>query len=73
MSRYVLDVEALYAALDQRRASLGLSWRDVAASTGLSPSGFTRMAAGHKPDADGLATLCAWLRIGITPFTRRLP
>lgn len=69
MSRHVLDVAALYADLDARRERLGLSWRDVAAVLDVSPSLFTRLAGGHRPDADGLVTLCAWLQRGATVYT----
>lgn len=44
MSRHVLDVAALYADLDARRARPGLSWRDVAAMLDVAPSLFTRRA-----------------------------
>jgi len=69
VSRHVLDVAALYADLDARRDRLGLTWRDLAVMLDVAPSGFTRLAAGHKPDADGLVTLCAWLRVGATAYT----
>lgn len=70
MSRHVLDAEALYADLDARRERLGLSWRDVAAVLDVSASLFTRLAGGHRPDADALVTLCAWVQRGATVYTR---
>jgi len=69
MSRQQLDVPALYAALDLIRSHQELTWRDVAARTGLSPSTFSRLAEGRKPDADGLCTLIAWLRVDLARFT----
>jgi transcriptional regulator with XRE-family HTH domain len=69
VSRQKLDVPALYAALDLIRAHNELSWRDVAKATGISPSTFSRMADGHRPDADALCTLVAWLRVPLDRFT----
>src|SRR6267154_410424 len=63
-----LDVEALYAALDARRKSKDLSWRDVAKEAGVSPSTLTRMAQGKRPDVDGFAALVAWLGIPADTF-----
>jgi transcriptional regulator with XRE-family HTH domain len=60
-ARCRLDVAALYSALDIVRSHRRCSWREVAAETGLSPSLFSRLAEGRKPDADGLVTLLAWL------------
>lgn len=61
MSAYRLDTAALHQALDVVRRYRGLTWRDIAAETGLSPSTLTRLVGGHGPDADGLVTLLAWL------------
>lgn len=63
-----LDVAALYAALDLIRSHGGLSWREAAKQTGCSPSLFSRLAAGHKPDVDALCTLLAWLRVPLDRF-----
>ena len=71
-SRYVLDRAALYAALDVVRRHRELSWRDVAAEAGISPSGLTRLGQGHAPDADGLVSLLVWLghRDALRPYIR---
>lgn len=63
-----LDTEALYAALDQARKERGLSWRGVAAATGVSPSTLTRMAQGKRPDVDGFAALTRWLGVPAETF-----
>jgi transcriptional regulator with XRE-family HTH domain len=63
-----LNVEALYAALDQKRKHEGLTWRKLASITGTSPSTFTRMAQGHRPDVDTFMTLCSWLGIPAEEF-----
>src|SRR4051794_20454455 len=60
-----LDVAALYAALDSKRKAADLSWREVANETEVSPSLFTRMAQGRRPDADAFLALCRW--IGLSP------
>jgi len=65
-----LDVEALYAALDARRKSKDLSWREVAREAGVSPSTLTRMAQGKRPDVDGFAALLGWLGIRAEKFLK---
>jgi transcriptional regulator with XRE-family HTH domain len=67
-SRQVLDVRALAAAVTTVARHRGISMRDVAAETGLSPSTLTRLSQGQKPDADGLVTLLAWLKAEATEF-----
>ena len=56
-----VDVEALYAALDRKRQREALSWRTLAGKLKITPSTFTRMAQGLKPDVDTFATLIRWL------------
>jgi transcriptional regulator with XRE-family HTH domain len=65
-----LDVEALYKALDARRKSRELSWRDVAREAGVSPSTLTRMAQGKRPDVDGFAALVTWLGVSADSYLR---
>lgn len=59
----------LWAALDQRRAELGISWREVARQTGCTTASlFTRM---RRDDlglhADTLVSLLAWLGYRLEP------
>lgn len=61
MSAYVLDVPELYRHLDERRRERGLTWRQLADVVRVSPSTFSRMTDGRKPDADALVTLLVWL------------
>jgi transcriptional regulator with XRE-family HTH domain len=61
MPENTVNVDALYAALDQRRGNEGLSWRGLAAKLRIPPSTFTRMAQGLKPDVDAFATMLQWL------------
>ncbi len=64
-----IDITALLAALDTHRVTQGLSWREVARSTGISASTFSRMASGHYPDLDGYAICCRWLGVSLDTFT----
>src|SRR6266545_767421 len=62
MPRSRVDVPALHAALDAaRRTKGGLSWRQLAAEVGVSPSTMTRLANNHRPDVDAFAALVRWL------------
>lgn len=65
-----VDVDALYSALDQKRKLEELSWRGLADVTGSSASTFTRMAQGHRPDAETFLTLCSWLGVPAEQFAR---
>lgn len=65
-----VDVEALYAALDQKRRQEDLTWRKLAKATDISPSTFTRMAQGRRPDVDTFVTLCSWLGVPAEGFIR---
>ncbi len=73
MSAYELDVPKLYAALDTIRAHNDQTWRDVAHHTELSPSTFSRLAGGNRPDADALCTLVMWLNQPVDRFARQAP
>ncbi len=67
-TRKALDVNALATAVTTVARHRGISMRDVAAETGLSPSTLTRLGQGQKPDADGLVTLLAWLNAEAADF-----
>src|SRR5688572_16299806 len=66
-----VDLGALYAALDAQRTERGLSWRQLAAEAGVSPSTLTRMAQGRRPDVDGFAALVQWLGLPADSFFRK--
>ena len=68
MPETTVDVEALYAALDRKRQNLQLSWRALASKLEITPSTFTRMAQGLKPDVDTFATLIRWLGMSQEDF-----
>jgi transcriptional regulator with XRE-family HTH domain len=61
VSAYLLDVPELYRRLDVRRREQGLTWRQIAAQLDVSPSTFSRIADGNRPDADALVSLLVWL------------
>ena len=56
-----INVAALYSALAVAKDDKSKSWRQVAKELDLSPSTFTRMANGHRPDVEAFAALVRWL------------
>jgi transcriptional regulator with XRE-family HTH domain len=69
MPRSRIDVAALHAALDAARGNRGdLSWRQLAAEVGVSPSTMTRLANGNRPDVDAFAALVRWLGMSAERF-----
>jgi hypothetical protein len=73
MPETTVDISALYAAVDRKRQARVLSWRGLAAELEITPSTFTRMAQGMKPDLDTFATLVSWLGIPQEQFLRPSP
>jgi transcriptional regulator with XRE-family HTH domain len=67
----IVDVEALYGALDVKRRAEGLSWRDVATAIGVSASTLTRMAQGASPDVEGFGKMVRWLGVSADDFIAR--
>lgn len=68
MAETTVEVGALHAALERRRQALGQSWREVATELDLSPSTFSRLAQGHRPDVDAFATMLRWLGLEAKDF-----
>ena len=64
------DVAALHAAMDGQRRSRRLTWKDVAAESGVSASTLTRLSQGRQPDVNSLAALTAWLGMSADHFMR---
>ena len=64
------DVAALHAALDSERRSRRLTWKDVAAESGVSASTLTRLSQGRQPDVNSLAALTSWLGMSADHFMR---
>lgn len=68
MPKTRIDARALQNALDQARISKGLSWRQLATESGVTPSLLSRLRNGYKPDADGFMTLVRWLGLPAERF-----
>lgn len=68
MTQTTINVELLYEALDQKRAAEKLSWRGLAQELGVTPSTFTRMVQGRRPDADTFAAMVRWLGLPMDQF-----
>ena len=69
------DFQALYTALDAKRRSRGMSWRQVALEISgtrpraVSPSTFARTMKEWRMEADGILQMLRWL--GRTPESFR--
>jgi transcriptional regulator with XRE-family HTH domain len=70
MPKTIVDVDALYDALKTKRDRQAMSWRELAHDLDLSPSTFTRMAQGQRPDIDTFTTLLEWLGMPADKYTR---
>ena len=68
MTRF--DSQALYRALDERRASRGLSWKQVAEETGVSVSTLTRTRLSGRLEVDGVLAMVSWLGRTVESFAR---
>ena len=68
-----LDSNALYQALDERRVTLGLSWKQVAAQVGVSASTLTRTRLAGRLEVDGTLAMVSWLGRTVESFTREVP
>ena len=64
------DNGAFYEALDATRQARRLTWKQVAAESGVSASTLTRMAKGRRPNLDGLAALASWAALSTDDFVR---
>lgn len=70
MAKGHFDAEAFYDALDAERQAKNLTWKQVAAQSGVSASTLTRMAQGRRPDVDSLAALLTWSGLSANDFIR---
>lgn len=68
----IVDVDALYDALDAKRKADELSWRDAATAIGVSASTLTRMAQGASPDVEGFGKMVRWLGVSADEFIARV-
>src|SRR5262249_53686785 len=67
------DAKALHRALDAQRVARGLSWKDVAAETGVSVSTLMRTRLGGRMEVDGTLAMVAWLGRSVESFARDSP
>ena len=70
MVKTSIDVPTFYAVIDQKRQNQELSWRGLAKQLAITPSTFTRMAQGRRPDSDTFAVLLAWLGMPVEKFLK---
>ena len=68
MAQRPFDRDAFYAAIDSERRARSLTWKQVAAQAEVSASSLTRIAQGHRPDVDTLASLTAWAGVDANVF-----
>ena len=73
MARATVDPYALHAALDSKRRRANRSWRQLARELDVSPSTFSRMSQGRRPDVDTFGTLLQWLDMSAERFMRPSP
>lgn len=73
--RPALDTRAIYLAIDDRRASRELTWRDVAAELGpgFSAGVLTRLAGGTGIGFPRVMRIFQWLERPAAEFTRFVP
>lgn len=55
------DAARFFREVDQRRRDRSLSWRELARKLSISPSTFSRMSQGRRPDIETFLKLITWL------------
>src|SRR5438045_59281 len=68
MAKTTIDVDSLFAVLEARTNSDGLSMRQAAALIGVSPSLLSRLRNGQRPDLDAFANIVRWLGVSADTF-----
>lgn len=64
-----VNVDALYAALDQERQQRRISWRELAKEANVSPSTLSRIRNGAaRPSVEAFASLTGWLGVSSEQF-----
>ncbi len=64
------DGDSYFRALEAIVVARSLTWKEIAAQTGVSASTLARMAKGRRPDASSLAALSAWAGLNPSDFVR---
>ena len=62
------DAAGFFRSVEFRRQKEGLSWRELARKLELSPSTFSRLAQGRRPDVETFVRLLAWLEMPAESF-----
>lgn len=52
----------LWERLNAKREGMGITWRRIAADTGVNASTLSRLGYGHAPGLENASKLFAWLR-----------
>lgn len=65
---FIFDDAAFYATIEARRQVEGLSWRQLGRALDLSPSTFSRLARGRRPDVETFLRLLSWLNLPAESF-----
>jgi len=68
MAKTTIDVDGLFAVLEAKANSDGLSMRQAAALIGVSPSLLSRLRNGQRPDLDAFANIVRWLGVSADNF-----
>ncbi len=68
MTKTTIDVDSLFAVLEAKTISDGLSMRQAAALIGVSPSLLSRLRNGQRPDLDAFANIVRWLGVSADAF-----
>ena len=67
------DEAAFFRAVDYRRQAEGLSWRELARRLELTPSTFSRLSQGRRPDVETFLRLLSWLGMPAEAFMQGGP
>jgi hypothetical protein len=70
MPTHTVDLESLYAALDEKREREGKSWRQLTRELDLGKTRFNWMARGGRISVDTFVTLLVWLEADAERFVR---
>lgn len=62
------DDERFFRAIQRARIDQGVSWRELGRRLSISPSTFSRMAQGRRPDVETFLALLHWLGMPADAF-----
>ena len=65
------DAKALYAAMNVKRETQGLTWTQVAKACGVAATTIRRTAQGGRLEVDGMLAMVNWLGRPVEDFVRR--